>query len=255
MTTEEILVIAGIVVAVLVVLGLVLWLAGSRRRKRRERLRERYGSEYEATVDAKGRRAGVADLDHREEERRSLRLRDPDESTRADLRGRMADLQFRFVEEPNEVMLETQRVVVDALHARGYPIAENREQALRLLSVDHPEQTPSLRALLEGNYGRDVARMRDLFLDSRRALLQVLDVSYTPRDLTHAPPRERPAPAGGPERREPVPADGPREVNLREGTDVPPPRREPPRDREPDGDRATGPEPGRAPRREAEPRR
>lgn len=268
MTTDEILVVAGIAVAVLVVLGLVLWLVSASRNRRQRKLRQRYGREYDATVEAKGRRAGVDDLDHREEERQSVRLREPDESTRADLRQRMAELQFRFVEEPSEVLLETQRVVVDSLRARGYPIAEDREQALRVLSVDHPDETPALRTLLEGTYGRDVGRMRELFVEARRALLNVLDVSYSQRDVpgTH----RGPAPSGPPERHEvPEPpversrGDDPRGDDSRGRREMPPPRDElpPPGDRQrhddlpPRGERVR--EPGGASRapREREPDR
>jgi hypothetical protein len=201
MTTEEILILAGAVLVVLILLGLAGWLLASRRRKRRERLRRRYGSEYDATVDAKGRRAGIHDLDQREEERRGLDLRDVGDSTRADLRERMVDLQFRFVEEPQESLLELQRVVIDGLRARGYPIAEDRERSLRLLSVDHPDETPALRVLLDGSYGRDVGLMRELFLDSRRALLAVVGVSFTRRDLG-----DRGAVTQGQAAREPEPA-------------------------------------------------
>lgn len=183
MTTEEILLIAGIAVLVLIVLALVAWFVTSRKRKRQERLRSRYGREYDATIDAKGERAGLDDLDHRERERADLSLRQVDDATRDDLRERMTELQFRFVEDPSEVMLEAQRVVTDGLRARGFPVAEDRERALRLLSVDHPDETPALRDLLDGNYGKDVGHMRTLFLDARAALMTVVEVSYSRRDL------------------------------------------------------------------------
>lgn len=183
MTTEQIWIAAGVAVLVIVVLVVILAVTRGRKRKERDRLRSRYGREYDATISDKGTREGVDDLAHREEERRSLTLRDPDETTRADLRERMALLQYRFVEDPGDVMLEAQRVVVDGLRARGYPVAEDRERALRLLSVDHPDQTPPLRTLLAGSYGQDIGRMREIFLEARRSLREVLHVSYSTRDL------------------------------------------------------------------------
>lgn len=183
MTTEQMLIAAGVAVLVIVVLVVILAVTRGRRRKEQDRLRSRYGREYDATISDKGKREGMDDLAHREEERRSLTLRDPDETKRAELRERMAQLQYRFVEDPGDVMLEAQRVVVDGLRARGYPVAEDRERALRMLSVDHPDQTPPLRTLLAGSYGHDIGRMREIFLEARRSLREVLHVSYSVRDL------------------------------------------------------------------------
>lgn len=192
--TEEQLFIAAITVGVLllalVIVGLVLL---ARRRRRHERLQGRFGPEYERTVQREGSRQAADELDGRLADHEQFHPTVPDEQTRDELRRRVAALQFRFVDEPADVMLETQRVVVDALRACAYPVAEERARALRLLSVDHPQVTDSLRRLLDGSYGTDVGRMQALFTDVKRALRDVAHVTFGPDDLTGGPDGARAA--------------------------------------------------------------
>ena len=177
----------GIAAAVLVVVIVISLIVHGRRKREREALRARYGSEYDRTVEATGgKRAAATDLRAREQEREALRLRPPRDDERDDLRVRMAALQYRFVDNPGEVLLETQRVALDALRIRGYPVANEREQALRSLSVDHPQESVTIRTLLEGSYGTDIATLHQLFVDTRRALSSVMGLSYSVGDAAHA---------------------------------------------------------------------
>jgi hypothetical protein len=203
--TEEVLLIIGIAAAVIVLLIILAVVLAVRRRRERARLRERFGPEYDHAVRTEGERRATEDLSGRVEERESFTPVDPGEETRTSLRRRMAALQFRFVDDPADTLLETQRVVLDALRACGYPAGEDRERALKLLSVDHPEVTPSLRTLLGGTYGRDVGRMQTLFVDAKRALREVVRLGYGPDDLASTPHAgsDRPTITRG----EPAPAD------------------------------------------------
>jgi hypothetical protein len=194
---QELLIIIAVVAAVVVV-GLILLavLRSRRRRRETERLRSRFGSEYDQAVASEGSRGAVEDLHSREEARESFSPVDPGDEIRDDLRRRMAELQFRFVDDPPDVMLELQRVALDALRACGYPVAEDRERALKLVSVDHPDATQPLRTLLEGAYGRDVAGMQQLFHGVKGALRDVVRVTYSTADLQAGSAHGAATPAG-----------------------------------------------------------
>jgi hypothetical protein len=182
MDTQQ-LIIIGIVV--LVVIVAILLIVSARKRKQREELRSRYGQEYDRTVRERGsKRAAVKDLQEREALHSELALHDLNEADRDLVRRHMASLQYRFVEDPDDVMLSTQRVMTEVLRARGYPVAEDRDKALRLFSVDYPQDAGPVRTVVEGNYGGDVSRMQEAFIGARRTLADVAGVSYVLGDAT-----------------------------------------------------------------------
>ncbi|MBA2528558.1 MAG: hypothetical protein H0V19_01110 [Euzebyales bacterium] len=181
---QYLLIAAVVVIVVLIVLFIVV----AKRRKEREELRDRYGAEYDRTVQEQGsKRAAVRDLKEREALHSDLRLRDLNDADRDLIRGHMATLQYRFVEDPADVLLSTDRVVTEVLRARGYPVAEDREKALRLFSVDHPSEAGHVRTVMEGSHHGDVATMRESFLGVRRVLQEVAGVSYVLGDAADTP--------------------------------------------------------------------
>lgn len=187
MDQQTLYILIGVAAVVVIVLVALAVMASKRRRRERDELRARYGSEYDRTVRAAGgERAAAADLHERERERETLSLRSARDDERDEIRARMAALQYRFVDDPHQVLLETQRVAVDALRVRGYPVVDDREKGLRALSVDHPEDSGPIRELLEGSYGRDVGKLRELFIAARHAMATVVELSYSMRDAARA---------------------------------------------------------------------
>lgn len=177
----------GVAIALVAV---VIWTVASAARRKRERkaLQERYGAEYDRTLALhRSKRATVADLRERERLHDQLELRNLNDIDRDLVRRHMATLQYRFVEDPSDVMLQTDRVITEVLRAKGYPVADDRERSLRLFSVDHPEQAVAVRTVMEGNYDGDVAAMRQAFLDARRALAEVSGISYVLGDAADSP--------------------------------------------------------------------
>jgi hypothetical protein len=173
-----------------VIVGLIVWgvVSASRRKSERERLRARYGAEYDRTLARhRSTRDAVADLKEREHLHAELELHDLNDRDRDLIRRHMATLQYRFVDDPADVMLQTERVVTEVLRAKGYPVADDRERGLRLFSVDHPDEVGAVRTVLEGSYDGDVNRMRDAFLDARSAIQSATGVSYVLGDATDRP--------------------------------------------------------------------
>jgi hypothetical protein len=184
--TEPPLLYVLIALAVLIV-GAIVWgvVASKRRRAEQQRLRERYGSEYERTVaEHRSTRAAVADLRQREQRHDELEVRTLNDADRDLVRRDMATAQFRFVEDPAEAILQAQRVVTETLRAKGYPIGDDRDEAVRLFSVDHPEHAGAVRTLLEGRHDGDTDSMRRMFLGSRKVLQDVAGVSFVREDAT-----------------------------------------------------------------------
>lgn len=165
------------------VLVVVLAVVVTRTRRERRELHERFGPEFERTVLATGsKRAAVRDLREREALHTDLELRDLNDADRELVRRRMAALQFRFVDDPADVMLSAGRVATEVLRAQGYPVGEDRDAGLRLFSVDHPAQAVDLRTVVEGDYDDDVDLMRAAFLGLRRALAEALGITYDAAD-------------------------------------------------------------------------
>lgn len=177
-----------IALAVLLV-GAVVWgvMASKRRREERERLQQRYGAEYERTVsEHRSTRAAVADLKAREQQHDQLSLHDLNDADRDLVRSHMATAQFRFVEDPAEAIGQAQRVMTEALRAKGYPVEGDRDEAVRMFSVDHPEHAGVVRTLLEGSHDSDTEHMRTLFLNATKVLRDVTGATFVQADAAPA---------------------------------------------------------------------
>lgn len=179
MDQQTVVIVVGIV-AVLLLLGIVLLVMRARKnRRQRQELEERYGSEYRRTVQATGsQKAAVAELADRERRHESLKLQELSADDVQNVRSHLAVLQYRFADDPSEALLGMNRVLTEVLRSRGYPIVENREEGLRQFGLDHPEAAQDVRAVLQGDYGSDVGRMRELFVGARRALQASVGISY-----------------------------------------------------------------------------
>ena len=188
MDQQMIWIIAAVALVVIVVVAVVLLRRRRQRTNRKARLRERYGPEYDrAVADSGSERHAVEELGEREQRHEGLHLRTLGEPERDHVRILMAELQYRFVEDPADTLLEAQRIVTEVLRAQGYPVVTDRAEGLRMLSVDHPMQTQPVRALLQGEYGDDAGDQRHLFLDVRTALRDIADISYSLGDATRTP--------------------------------------------------------------------
>lgn len=209
MNEEALLIVGATAAIILLLLALGALIVHSRRKRKRDELKGRYGPEYDHAVAEHGKKAAVEDLDTRAQAREGFTPATLTETETEALRKRLATLQYRFVDDPSDVLLETQRIVVDTLRAQGYPIATDRERALKLLSVDHPNATATLRTLLSGSYGDDSGRMHTLFAGTKTALRDIAGLSFSSDDLpahtsaeTHQP-QQAPATADAPEPRQP----------------------------------------------------
>ncbi len=126
-----------IIVALLVVVVAVVALM-TQRRQQSEKLKERFGPEYDRTVDEYGDpRKAEEELHARAKrvEKFNLRTLAPDE------RNRFADewrqTQAEFVDDPDKAIAHADKLVKQAMQARGYPVGDFEQRAADI-SVDHP---------------------------------------------------------------------------------------------------------------------
>ena len=193
METTAIWVLIGVVL-----IGAVAWITLSRVRS--QRLRERFGPEYDRTVRTEGTvRKAEAELDARAKRVQSLHIRplSPSDTTRFDTAWRA--VQARFVDDPQGAVTEADRLVGEAMAARGYPVGEF-EQRVADISVDHPDVVMNYRAAREiaQQHAQGRASTEDLrqAMVHYRALFHDLLETKTEHVEEHADHNHRETPAG-----------------------------------------------------------
>jgi hypothetical protein len=137
---------AWIIVAVIVVglIAIAVWWATSKRRS--QRLRAGFGPEYERVVTERGdRRAAESELKRRQERREQLDIRPLSEGSRERYTERWQQVEARFVDSPALAVSEGDRLVIEVMGERGYPM-ENFDQRSADISVDHPRVVDNYRA-------------------------------------------------------------------------------------------------------------
>ena len=143
MTTSVIIVLIVVVAAVAVA---AWWFLGKRRT---EHLRSRFGPEYERlTREAGGQRRAEAELERREKRVEKLEIHPLEPRDRDRFLQEWRADQARFVDDPKGAVVEADRLVTEAMKARGYPVTDF-EQRVDDVSVDHPHVIQNYRAACE----------------------------------------------------------------------------------------------------------
>jgi FtsZ-interacting cell division protein ZipA len=158
------LVVIGVIVLVALVLGAIWFSMQQKRRRETEELRERFGPEYERAVDTYGEKdEAEKELAARKErvERLHLRNLSGEQSTRYARHWRA--VQAQFVDDPEQAIAEADRLVIEVMQTRGYPMVEFEQRAADV-SVDHPHVVEHYRAAhaIAGRSARGDANTEDL---------------------------------------------------------------------------------------------
>lgn len=125
-----------IIIAVIVVVAIVAWQLF--RRERTRKLRSRFGPEYDRTIEQYGEPAKAErDLETRERRMQKANIRSLLPAERETFSGRWQTLQARFVDDPEGTMRAADRLIVEIMTVRGYPMVDFDGRADDL-SVDHP---------------------------------------------------------------------------------------------------------------------
>ena len=133
-----------LVIVLLVVVGAAAWILMQRRRS--DELRERFGAEYQRTVSEHGdQQRAEAELAKREKRVARLDIRRLDQREYERFSQAWRATQARFVDEPVAAIKEAERLVVDLMRTRGYPIGDFEQRAADI-SVDHADVVENYRA-------------------------------------------------------------------------------------------------------------
>ena len=135
-----------IVIVAIAVIALVWFVS---RQQRSNELRQRFGPEYEREVQRAGDRGRAEDvLAQRKERVEKFQVRPLDPGLAMRLRARWRDVQARFVDDPRGAVGDADRLIGEAMTARGYPSGDFEQRAADV-SVDHAQVVSDYRAAHE----------------------------------------------------------------------------------------------------------
>jgi hypothetical protein len=170
-----------IVVLVLVALGLLMG-----RRRRTQHLQERFGPEYERTVTEAGdRRAAESELLDRQARREKLDIVPLEPAARVRYLEEWHRTQALFVDSPAEATREADRLIIDVMRDRGYPV-DDFDQRATDVSVDHPRVAENYRAAHAVSRANEKGLastddLRQAFVYYRSLFAELLDVEPNDR--------------------------------------------------------------------------
>lgn len=144
MSTGAIIAIVAGVILLLVIAGAVAAIA--KRRRESKQLQERFGPEYDRALEQHGsRKEAEASLRERKDrrDRFETRLLEPEQQQR--YADEWRNVQGRFVDQPQEAVRESDRLVKEVMRERGYPV-DDFDQRAEDISVDHPHVVENYRS-------------------------------------------------------------------------------------------------------------
>lgn len=137
--------IAAIVVIAATAIAIVV-ARSANSRKKTERLKERFGPEYERTLGETGeQRAAEDELAARERRRDKLNIVALSPQAREKYAASWRAVQTAFIDNPSSAVGDADRLVIEVMRERGYPI-EDFDQRAADISVDHPAVVDNYRA-------------------------------------------------------------------------------------------------------------
>jgi hypothetical protein len=133
------------VVLILVVIVAVLWPIMTRR-KRSERLQDQFGSEYDHTVQVLGdEKQAQTELEKRQKHVEALDIRPLTVNEHKRYLADWVAVQSKFVDEPGQAVVDADRLIMEVMQLRAYPISDFEQRAADV-SVSYPTLVSNYRA-------------------------------------------------------------------------------------------------------------
>ena len=130
------------IVVAIVAIAVAAWMFLENRKT--QRLRLKFGPEYDRRVEESGRRPAEATLDERAKRVEKLPIRALKNDEREQFAERWRQEQAKFVDDPRLAVEAADRLVIEVMRARGYPMGEFEQRAADI-SVDHPRVVENYR--------------------------------------------------------------------------------------------------------------
>ena len=137
-----------IVVAVVVIIGVILGLIFTGR-NRSEKFHKDFGPEYDRTVQTMGgEKKAQTELNELQKHVAALDIRPLSISERERYLAEWTAVQSKFVDEPGQAIKDADRLIVEVLQLRGYPVSDFEQRAADI-SVNYPALVTNYRAARE----------------------------------------------------------------------------------------------------------
>jgi hypothetical protein len=137
-----------IVVLALALIGILLGLVFTRR-NRSTRLHNQFGPEYDHTVQALGdEKKAQTELEERRKHVQALDIRPLSVSERERYLADWTAVQSKFVDEPGQAILAADRLIMEVMQVRSYPVSDFEQRAADI-SVTYPALVSNYRAARE----------------------------------------------------------------------------------------------------------
>ena len=143
MNTNAIVIIAALAIAVIVAIGVAIWLAAKKRRT--EELRSKFGPEYNRMARAEGDAAKAESLLLEREKRvKKLDIKPLTTEQRNEFADEWERAQAEFVDDPTAAVVHADALVQEVMKVRGYPVVDFAQRVADV-SVDHPAVAQNYR--------------------------------------------------------------------------------------------------------------
>jgi len=177
----------ALTVALLVLLGIVIGLAivGSRRSKK---LQQRFGPEYDRIVQETGsQKAAEVELEQRRKHVENLNIRPLTKIEHDRYVEDWKAVQSRFVDDPSRAIKDADRLIIEVMLVRNYPMANFEERAADI-SVNYPELVSNYRAAHEiaqknEQQTADTEELRQAMVHYRSLFNELLETEQTVAEM------------------------------------------------------------------------
>jgi hypothetical protein len=143
MDTKTVVIIAFFGLALLIAIGVAIWVA--MRSRRTKELRSKFGPEYNRTARAEG---GAAQAERvlleREKRVKKLDITPLTTQQRNEFADEWESVQAEFVDDPTAAVVHADALVQVVMKVRGYPVGDF-DQRVADVSVDHPAVAQNYR--------------------------------------------------------------------------------------------------------------
>jgi len=159
-----------IIIIVFLVLGIVgaIFALVFSRRERSKKLHDQFGPEYDHTVQTMGNeKKAQTELDERRKHVEGLDIRSLTVSERERYLADWKAVQSKFVDEPGQAIVDADRLIIEVMTVRAYPVSDFEQRAADL-SVNYPALVSNYRA------AREIALKNEKHLANTEELRQAM---------------------------------------------------------------------------------
>jgi hypothetical protein len=138
-----------LIITIVVIFGAILGVGFFRRNKHTGQLHDTFGSEYDHTVETLGNeKKAQTELDNRQKHVQTLDIHPLSASQQEQYLTNWTAVQSKFVDEPGPAIMEADRLIMEVMQVRNYPISDFEQRAADI-SVGYPNLVGNYRAARE----------------------------------------------------------------------------------------------------------